>query len=200
MLLDTKAFKAGLAIQGREITAGDLLFDIAFADDARAFATLAKDARARSQQEVKSVFWAVCLTDAIDHEIAEVFRSSEILSRKEREARTADESALIGDEKQRRSRHMDELRRLLKAACLSGNVYFRGNDRSPGDRATDVGKSAGEVLGTVLPEVFDRFGEAAARSSDARKGLDDLLNAANLQGLPAVFNKLSLLRDRKSVV
>jgi hypothetical protein len=197
LLLDTKSFKAGLAIQGREIMTGDMLFNLSMADDAPAYKTLIKELRTRSQQEVKSVFWAVCLTDAIDHEIAEVFRSSEILSRKEREARTADESALIGDEKQRKSRHMDELRRLLKAACLSGNVYFRGNDRSPGDRATDVGKSAGEILGTVLPEVFDRFGEAAARSTDVKKGLEDLLTAANLQGLPAVFGRLSLLRSEK---
>jgi hypothetical protein len=50
-------------------------------------------------------------------------------------------------------------------------VYFRGNDRSPGDRAVDVGKSAAEILGEVLPEVFDRFKGAAARPSDVKKGV-----------------------------
>jgi hypothetical protein len=29
----------------------------------------------------------------------------------------------------------DQLRRLAKTACLSGSVFFRGNDRSRGDRA-----------------------------------------------------------------
>ena len=97
----------------------------------------------------------------------------------------------------RQRRHGDELRRLVKAACLSGSVFFRGNDRSPGDRAVEVGKSAAEILGHVLPEVFDRFKEAAAKSADVRKGVDALFAAENLQGLPPVFGNLGLLRDEK---
>jgi hypothetical protein len=120
-----------------------------------------------------------------------------MLARKEREARTADETALIGEEKVRLRRHQDEMRRLLKSACLSGSVFFRGNDRSPGDHATDVGKSAAEILGQVLPEVFDRFKEVAAKSSDVKKGVEALFAAENLQGLPSVFGSLGLLRDEK---
>ena len=80
---------------------------------------------------------------------------------------------------------------------MSGSVYFRGNDRSPGDRAVDVGKSAAEILGEVLPEVFDRFKEAAAKPADVKKGVDALFTAENLQGLPSVFGSLGLLRDEK---
>jgi hypothetical protein len=94
-------------------------------------------------------------------------------------------------------RHNDELRRLFKTACLTGSVNFRGNDRSPSDRATDVGKSAAEILSNVLPEVFDRFKEAAARANDVKKGVDALFTAENLQGLPAVFGSLGLLRNEK---
>lgn len=197
MLAETKAFKAGLAIQGREVVDGDLIFHVYLADAGNEFHDLAVDLRTRSQQERKSVFWAVSLNDAIDRETVELFRSKEMLARKEREAKTADETALIGEEKVRLRRHQDEVRRLLKAACLAGSVYFRGNDRSPGDRAVDVGKSGAEILGNVLPEVFDRFSEAAARSSDAKKGLDALFTAENLQGLPSVFRALGLLRDEK---
>jgi hypothetical protein len=85
----------------------------------------------------------------------------------------------------------------LRAACVSGRIYFRGNDRSPGDRATDVGKTAAEVLGQVLPEVFDRFKEAAAKAADVKKGTDALFTAENLQGLPSVFGSIGLLRDEK---
>ena len=95
-----------------------------------------------------------------------------MLARKEREARTADETSLIGEEKVRLRRHQDELRRLLKAACLSGLVYFRGNDRSPKEGTVDVGRAASDVLGQVLPEVFDRFQEAAARIG--KKDIDAL--------------------------
>ncbi|WP_437763573.1 BREX system P-loop protein BrxC [Sorangium sp. So ce764] len=196
-LFDTKTFKAGLAVQGRDVVDGDMIFHFHLADDGKAFQNLAADLRTRSQQERKSVFWAVSLNDAIDRQTVELFRSKEMLARKEREARTADETALIGEEKQRLREHQAELRRHFRAACLTGSVYFRGNDRSPGDRAVDVGKSAAEILGQVLPEVFDRFKEAAARANDVKKGVDAIFMAENLHGLPPVFSGLGLLRDEK---
>lgn len=196
-LLDTKAFKAGLAVHGREVVAGDMVIHLHLADDGKHFNDLAAELRGRSQLERKSVFWAVALNDAIDRETVELFRSREILARKERDARTAAETALIAEEKVRLRRHQDELRRLLKVAALSGAVYFRGNERTPGDRATDVGKGAAQLLGEVLPEVFDRFKEGAARVADVRKATDALLISETLQGLPPVFSGLSLLRDEK---
>ena len=142
-LFDTKTFKAGLAIHGREIVDGDMMFHVQLAEDGASFQALASELRARSQQERKSVFWAVALNDSIDRETVELFRSKEMLARKEREAKTADETALIGEEKIRQRRHQDELRRLVKAACLAGSVSFRGNDRSPDDRAVDLGQECG---------------------------------------------------------
>ncbi len=196
-LFDTKTFKAGLAIHGRELTAGDMMFQVHLAEDGKDFDGLAAELRTRSQQERKHVFWAIALTDSIDRETVELFRSKEMLARKERETKGEDTPALIAEERVRLRRHGDELRRLLKAAALSGRVYFRGNDRSPGDRAVDVGKTAAEVLGTVLPEVFDRFKEAAAKATDVKKGTDALFTAENLQGLPSVFGSIGLLRDEK---
>jgi hypothetical protein len=196
-LLETKTFKAGLAIHGREITDGDIVFQFQLAEDGTSFNSLASEFRTRSQQEAKSVFWAVSLNDAIDRETVELYRSKEMLARKEREAKTSDETALIGEEKIRLRRHQDELRRLLRTASLGGSVSFRGNDRSPGDRAVDVGRSAADVLSDVLPKVFERFKEAAARPADMKKGVEALFSAENLQGLPPVFGALGLLRDEK---
>lgn len=194
-LLDTKAFKAGLAIQGRTVLDGDPVFHFHLEEEGPAFADRVAELRRRSQQERKSVFWAVGLSDPIDRATVELFRSKEMLDRKERDAKTADENTLIAEEKRRFRRHQEELKRLLKAACLSGTVFFRGNDRSPGDRASEVGRSAGEILGQVLPDVFERFDEAAAKTGDLKKGLEALFTVENLQGLPAVFGSLGLLRD-----
>ncbi len=196
-LFDTKTFKAGLAIHGREVTSGDMMFQVHLAEDGKDFDALASELRTRSQQERKHVFWAIALTDSIDRETVELFRSKEMLARKERETKGEDTPALIAEERVRLRRHSDELRRLLRAACLSGRIYFRGNDRSPNDRAVDVGKTAAEVLGQVLPEVFDRFKEAAAKATDVKKGTDALFTAENLQGLPSVFGSIGLLRDEK---
>jgi hypothetical protein len=196
-LFDTKTFKAGLAIHGRDVMGGDMMFQVHFAEDGSEFDSLAKELRTRSQQERKDVFWALALTHAIDRETVELFRSKEMLARKERETRGEDTPALLAEERLRQRRHTDELRRLLRAACLSGRIYFRGNDRSPGERAIDVGRTASEVLGQVLPEVFNRFKEAAAKAAEVKKGTDALFIAENLQGLPAVFSSLGLLRDEK---
>ena len=199
-LFDTKTFKAGLAIHGREITSGDMVFQFHLAEDGKDFDGLAAELRIRSQQERKHVFWAVALTDAIDRETVELFRSKEMLARKERETKGEDTPALIAEERVRLRRHSDELRRLFRAACLSGRIFFRGNDRSPSDRAVDVGKTAAEVLGQVLPVVFDRFKEAAAKATEVKKGTDALFTAENLQGLPSVFGSIGLLRDEKGKI
>jgi hypothetical protein len=193
VLADVKTFKAGLWIHGREVVDGDLMFHFHLAEDGAEFQSLAAELRARSQQERKSVFWAVALNEAIDRETVQLFRSKEMLARKEREAKT--ETSLIGEEKLRLRGHQDELRRLLRTACLAGSVYFRGNDRSPSGGATDVGKSAAEILGVALPQVFERFNEAGARPVDVKRGLDALFTAENLRGLPSVFSSLGLLRD-----
>jgi hypothetical protein len=196
-LFETKTFKAGLAIHGREVVGGDMMFQLYLAEAGQEFQSQAAELRTRSQQERKNVFWAVALNEAIDRETVELFRSKEMLSRKERETKGEDTPGLIAEERIRQRRYSDELRRLIKAACLTGSVYFRGNDRSPSDRAVDVNKSAAEILGQVLPEVFDRFKEAAAKPAEVKKGVEALFTAENLQGLPPVFSSLGLLRDEK---
>ena len=187
-LLNARTFKAGLSVRGparrrrRHHVPGAVR-----AGRRRVPIPRRRSCAQRSQEEQSTVFWAAMLTEAIDRETVEVHRSKEVLSRKERDARTAIETALIAEEKLRLRRHQEELRRLLREALLNGNVYFRGNDRSPAAGATDVGKSAVGVLDEVVPEIFDRFKEAAAKQVDVKKGLDALLVAANLQGLPPVF-------------
>ena len=59
----------------------------------------------------------------------------------------------------------------------------------------DLTKAATTMLGQVLPDVYTRFGEAAAKSAEVKRGLDALLTATDLQGLPSVFTALALLRD-----
>jgi hypothetical protein len=194
---DTKQFKAGLMVNGKEEVAGDITFNVQLADDAAMAKTMAEEARKRSQVESKNVFWVVTVHDEIRRELREAYRSQQMIEKKGREATGADVTALIAEEKVRHSRHLSELRRRLRTACFSGSIFFRGNDRSPDPSATDVGKTAVGVLGGVLPTVYDRFAEASAKAADLRKGVDALFVAENLNGLPAVFSQLSLLRDEQ---
>jgi hypothetical protein len=188
--LDVKPFKAGLYLNGRQVVSGDMDVNLALAEVDQVDAAV-DEARRRSQTEKSTIFWVATLTDAVDRETVEFFRSKEILSRKERGAQTQDETALVSEEKRRQRRHQDELRRLLRQGILTGTVFFRGNDRSPDATVTDVGRAAAQVLATALPEVFDRFEEAAARF--AKKDFDALMIGENLQGLTPVFAGVHLV-------
>ncbi len=92
-LFETKTFKAGLAIHGREVVAGDMMFQVHLAEDGKDFQSLGTELRTRSQQERKSVFWAIALNQTIDRETIELFRSKEMLARKERETKGEDKVA-----------------------------------------------------------------------------------------------------------
>ncbi len=154
--------------------------------------------RTRSHAEEKAVFWVAALDEAVDRDVVEVFRSKEILARKERSAQTKDEMALISEEKARLRRRQDDLRRRLRQAMLAGTVFFRGNDRSPDESAAEVGRTASRILGQVLPDVFYRFDEAAARVQ--RKDLDAVLTTENLRGLTPVYTELHLVREQAGKV
>ena len=192
---ESKVFKAGLLIDSVEKTAGDIPFLLQLSDDAAAAANDAEILRTRSQTERASVFWSVALDDEISREAGEAYRSDEIIKRKGREATTAEETKLIGEERARLRRHLQELQRRLRAACLSGRIYFQGNDRSPAPGSTDIKKVATGVLGQALPMVYDRFKEASAKRTDIAKGVTALLTDESLSGLPRVFTDLSLLKD-----
>ena len=193
-LLDIKVFKAGLYLGGHQAVDGDMAVHMTVAEVGKEYDERVEEARKRSQAETKSIFWVAALDEAIDRETVELFRSKEMLSRKERGARTKDETALAAEEGLRRRRHQDELHRLIKQSLLTGSIFFRGNDRSPDDTATDIGRSAAKVLAQALPEVFDRFEEAAARVG--RRDLESLMTTENLRGLTPVFTNLNLVRDQ----
>ena len=192
--LQTKIFKAGLSLNGRQLVEGDVPFHLALADEGNEHSGRLAEMRTRSQGELKSVFWVAALDQDIDRDVVELHRSQEMIKLKERSAQTRDESALVAEEKRRLSRHEGDLRRRIRQAMLGGSIFFRGNDRSPEEGASDIRVTAEKVLEQALPEIFDRFEEAAARV--ARQDLDALMTTENLRGLPPVFTKLDLLHEQ----
>lgn len=192
----TKVFRAGLIFNGREEERGDIPIYLTLAEAGTEYNQEVADARTRSQAETKNIFWVAAIDETVDRLTVEVHRSNEILSRKERGARTKDETALVAEEKKRRDDNQRELQTLVTQACLNGAAFFRGNDRSPGGTVVDVRKAAEQMLGQALPEVFNRYAEAAAkvRKSD----LDALTTMDNLRGLPAVFTDLNLVHEQNN--
>jgi hypothetical protein len=192
--LDVKLFKAGISMNDRPVADGEVTFSVSLTRAGQEYAERVEEARRRSQTEKRVVFWVAGIDDAIENKTVELFRSEKILFLRERSAQTKNETALVAEEKILMGKHQNVLRRLIKQALLSGSIYFRGNDRSPGDEASDVGKTAANVLKQALPEVFDRFKDAAARVTN--KDLESLMTTENLRGLTPVFADLNLVRDK----
>lgn len=195
-LQSVKPFKAGLIFNKNVVSVGDIPVHVRLAATDDEWQKLREEWRQRSREEKTALFWVARMDDAIQRATDEVFRSNEVLARKERNATTGDETALVSEEKKKRGdRLVPELRRLLRVALLEGTVFFRGNDRSPDKLVGDVSKACAGILGKVLPEVFDRFPDAAARV--AAKDLEALLKTESLHGLPEVFATLHLIREEK---
>lgn len=195
-LLGVKPFKAGLIFNKNIVLMGDLPVHVTLAATDEEWLKLREEWRQRSREEKTALFWIARSDDAIQRATDELFRSDEILARKERNATTRDETALVAEEKNtRRPKALAELKRLLRVALLEGTVYFRGNDRSPDKSSGDVSKACTGILGKVLPEVFDRFADAAGKV--VAKDLEALLKTESLHGLPEVFATLRLIREEK---
>lgn len=193
-LASTKLFKGGLFFNARQLVEGDIDFFVTLADEGSDFASQETEMRARSQTDTKAVFWVGSTNNAIAQKVREVYRSREILSKKERGAQTQEEGRLVAEEKKRLRAATDELRLLAKSALLSGSVFFRGNDRSPGAGEAEIKPASEAILATVLPDVFHRFNEGAAKVKAA--DLTALLTMENLRGLPQVFTDLNLTKTQ----
>jgi hypothetical protein len=65
-----------------------------------------------------------------------------------------------------------------------GRCSSRATTAARGDRAGRRGQGRDRDPRAVLPRVFERYGEAAAKAADLKKGTDALFTADNLNGLP----------------
>jgi hypothetical protein len=198
-LLGTRVFKGSLFLDGRERIKGDIEFQVRLAEDERDdYQRQKEEFRKRSQVEKQTIFWVIPVDERIEKEVTEVFRSKEMISKKERGAQTAAETRLLSEEGRRRDIHRSELARLIERAALTSAVYFQGNDRSPDENDQTVVKAAESIMSKALPEVFERFAEGAARI--AKRDMDALLHNGDLRGLPPIFAQLKLLRNEGGAV
>ncbi|WP_425395411.1 BREX system P-loop protein BrxC [Aeoliella sp.] len=198
-LLGTRAFKGSLFLDGRERVKGDIDFQVRLAeDDKDDYERLKAELREQSQVERGTIFWIIPVGERIEKEVTEVFRSKEMISKKERGAQTAAETRLLSEEGRRRDTHRGEVRRLLEQSALTSVIYFQGNDRSPDESDQSIIRAAESTMAKALPEVFERFEEGAARVG--KKDIQALLDSEDLRGLPAVFTSLKLLRNENGSI
>jgi hypothetical protein len=88
-------FKGSLVLDGRERVKGDIPLHVKLAEDKDDFERLSAESRRQSQAERETIFWVVQVDEKIDREVTEVFRSKEMITKKERGAQTAAETRLL---------------------------------------------------------------------------------------------------------
>ncbi len=113
-VLNTRVFKGSLWLDGRERIKGDIQFQVRLAEDKTDYGRLCDESRRQSQAERETVFWVIPVDDKIDKHVTEVFRSKEMITKKERGAQTAAETRLLSEEGRRRDTHGGDVRRLLE--------------------------------------------------------------------------------------
>ena len=138
------------------------------------FPSLTAELRTRSQQERKCVFWAIALSETIDRETVELFRSKEILARKEREAKGEEAPTLVAEERIRLRRHGDELSNPAATRTPGNDVDDRGLCFLPLSSTDYPG-------GTRAVTRWNDGGRAVARASlSRRRGRDPDVGRGNL--------------------
>jgi hypothetical protein len=184
-----KKFSAALRVGSEALIDGDVTFEVAILEESQPSDRQIQEARARTQADDAVIAWTVELSADAEKAVVERFRTDRMLSRG---ARTKDEEPLLREETRRKTELDRRLRTELEKALCRGHVFFRGNDRSPGDEAKDPRVEARRVLASALEAVYHRFrdGKAQVRTVD----VEAILKSDNLAGLPACYAELGVVK------
>lgn len=126
----------------------------------------------------RRVWWVANPTDALEAR----FKRHEALVQVTGDKRfTEDSSKETQDALSEKRKERDELRNALvqdlERAFLGGTLFYGGQEIEL-ESATDLKTPVGEAIGSVIPNVYSRFGPAD-RNFDFSKDIRDLLNPAN---------------------
>ena len=172
-LFDTKTVQGGPRHpRPRGRRAATSTFQVHLAEDGQGVRRARRPSCARAaSRSASDVFWAVALNDAIDRETVELFRSQgDARAQGARRPNGEGQPRSIAEERRRLRRHQDELRRLLRAAlprraASTSAATTAARATAPSMSARPPPRSSARSL----PEVFDRFKEAAAKADRRRR-------------------------------
>lgn len=186
-------FRVGVAWDGRTITSGEAQVPLVLrvADGPGVFQEVCDQARddSRAESHRNDVFWAMSLTTEIDETVAELYRSRQMVGKYDQLRAqgkiTKEEASSLAAEKTEALRLEERLRERLERALADGRGFFRGVAK---DGAT-LGKTLNEILKALfdyaVPDLYPKL-EMGARPLKGNEA-EEILRAANLNGLPKVF-------------
>jgi hypothetical protein len=172
-----RAFKVEVHVEGEKVVEGDIPLHIDEADAARR-----TDLRAASRDPnaAATIWWSFTESPDTYEAIVEVFRSQQMIARKDVATKSSAEVELIGEERARLARSERQLAERLGRDLLAGQVIFRGqiDDVEGGDVRAAAQAIVAERLGDIYSQL-DQF-SASLRGPDVLA----VLQADDLRGLP----------------
>jgi len=199
---DLRTFRLAVTADGSTITEGDIPLTIYLAEDEDDLARLKQEAREASRPNTKgenTLYWVVPMTSEVKSGLEELFRSREMITSHEREAKTREEYALLQSEKDKRDTTIRDLRADLAAAFPRGTSYFRGVEKAASAWGQTLIDGLKAFLDKAVPDLYPKFhlGAYPADERDAEK----FLTAVNLAGLPILYqdgkDKMGLIHQEK---
>lgn len=186
-------FRVGVNWEGRAITSGDtqVPLSLRMADGPEVFDAACERAReeSRAKTHTDELFWVMSLTDDLVEVAAELYRSKSMVGRyiqiSSQGKMTQYDPASLDAEKIEVLRLSERLKALLVTALAGGRGFFRGVAKD----GSALGKTLGEILkgffDYAVPDLYPKLemGVRPLKGSEA----EEILKAANLNGLPKVF-------------
>jgi hypothetical protein len=188
-----KRFIAGLRVGSEALVDGDVPFEVRLIDPSKPAEEQIQEARKLTQQPENDalVTWCAELSGDAEDAIRERFRSDRMI---QRGALTKEEEGLLRDEGRRKRTADAKLREEIERALCRGRIFFRGNDRSPNEEASDPKAEARRVLGPALEQIFHRFGDGDVKVGT--KDVEAILKSDSLAGLPDCYSDLKIVQTK----
>jgi hypothetical protein len=187
--LERRTFKLGVTWESRVLTQGEIPIELRISDSPQVFERDCDDIRKESREKNKQVFWALSTDDELDNQVAELYRSKQMVAKYEQLRAQSkikpEESASLANEKLEAGRREHTLKGLMVNALQKGTGFFDGVSKL----GMELGKTASESLRAMLDYSVPRLYPNLQMGTRPIKGTeaDEILKAANLNGLSKVF-------------
>lgn len=186
---ESRSFPISALVRGVGAGKGGIVVEVRRADSEDNLAEEVERARVDSRDDSDRVYWVLPLTAELDAMVGELVRANEMIRRYEQlrsqNKIVAEESASLDEEKRQGSAIESRLRTKLAQALSTGQMLFQGRSRDVSALAATASEALSRFLSEVIPGLYPHLADAAVspRPNDG----EDILKAANLDALPAVY-------------
>lgn len=185
-----RSFRIGITVdEARVGDEGQINLALATAEDPDTFSQKVDEIRAASRRNTGEIYWVHALTPEIDNLVAQLFASRQMVNRydqmRAQNQISPEQTACLSDEKGEVLRYRNRLRDKALAALEAGTGIFQGVTTD----GSALGRTLSEIIKTfldnVVPALYPKL-EMGSRPINGKEP-EQLLAAANLNGLPHVF-------------